>query len=109
MPWNFGTESCWIVCLQEALGMPLPLGLNVPKLVKAVPDPLTVFPSPACLPVMAPHRWRLSEILHRTDTFLQNTYIATGYKCVRSLLKNQLILLLESQMFISLFFLQDVL
>lgn len=73
MPWNFGTEFCWIVCLQEALGMLLPLGVNAPKLVKAVPDPLTVFPSPACLPVMAPHRWRPSEILHRILTFLQNT------------------------------------
>lgn len=63
MPWNFGTEFCWIVCLQEALSMLLPLGLNVPKLVKAAPDPFTVFPSPACLLVMAPYRWRLSEIL----------------------------------------------
>lgn len=73
MPWNFGTEFCWIVCLQEALGMLLPLGFNVPKLVKAVPDPLTVLPSPARLPVMGPHRGGPSEILHRIHKFLQNT------------------------------------
>lgn len=56
--------------LREALIMLLLLGLDVPKLVKAVPDPLTVLPRPACLPVMGPHGGRPSEVLHSIHKLL---------------------------------------
>lgn len=79
MPWNFGTGFCWIVCLQEALSMLLPLGLEVPKLVKAVPDPLTVLPSLACLPVMGPRRRRPSEVLHSIHKSLLAIHVQEVY------------------------------
>lgn len=52
--------------------MLLPFGLDVPKLVKAVPDPQTVLPSPACLPVpvVGPHTGKPSEVFHSTHKLL---------------------------------------
>lgn len=64
MPWNFGTGFCWIVCLQEALSMLLPLGLDVPNCLKLFLIHWLYFPAPpVCLSWVhiegGPHKSRI--------------------------------------------------